>query len=37
LEIQAKIAKRRIELQAGPLEAMFEKHFGWFYFTKLNK
>lgn len=28
LEIQARIAKRRIELQAGPLKGIFEKHFG---------
>ena len=28
LELQARVAKRRMEIQAGPLETLFEKHFG---------
>lgn len=32
LELQAKITKRRVELQAGPIETLFEKNFGEFFF-----
>ncbi|KAF7640292.1 DC_STAMP domain-containing protein [Meloidogyne graminicola] len=28
LELQARVVKRRMEIQAGPLELLFEKHFG---------
>ncbi|KAL7073102.1 hypothetical protein ACQ4LE_007904 [Meloidogyne hapla] len=28
LELQARVAKRRMQIQAGPLEMLFEKHFG---------
>ena len=32
LELQARVAKRRMQIQAGPLEMLFEKHFGNKYF-----